>query len=64
MSLQIDYEKEMEKLDLTAQPPLQEPQRQYYYIKKCRHIVSKLAAQLGRPLTASTVTFGCPKNNV
>ncbi len=62
MSLQIDYEKEMERLDLTGQPPLLEPQRQYYFIKKCRRLVSELSGQLGRPLTASTVTFGCQMN--
>lgn len=62
MSLQIDYEKELEELDLSAQPPQDETKRQYYYIKKCRSLVSKMSEELGRPLTASTVTFGCQMN--
>lgn len=62
MSLQIDYEKELDALDLAAQPPQEEPKRQYYYLKKCRMLVAKMSEELGRPLTASTVTFGCQMN--
>ena len=62
MSLQIDYEKELDALDLTEQPPQEEPKRQYYYLKKCRMLVAGMAEELGRPLTASTVTFGCQMN--
>lgn len=63
MSLQIDYEKELASLDLSAQPPAEEPKRQYYYIKKCRELVAQISKELGRPLTASTVTFGCQMNS-
>mgnify|MGYP006922409017 CR=1 FL=1 len=35
--------------DLTLPPPEREPQRQYYFIKKCREIVKKKSEELGRP---------------
>ena len=43
------------------EPPVREPERQYYYMAKCREIVRKKTEELGRPLTASIRTFGCPK---
>lgn len=46
-------------IDLNSPPPTEEPARQYYYIKKCREIVKKQSEELGRPLFAATVTFGC-----
>lgn len=52
----------LEKIDLWQEAPMEEPYRQYYYIKKCRQIVEKMSRELGRPLTASTVTFGCQMN--
>ncbi len=48
--------------DLTQQPPEQEPERQYYYIKKCREIVKKKSEELGRPLYACSVCMGCQMN--
>ncbi len=48
--------------DLTQQPPEQEPERQYYYIKKCREIIKKKSEELGRPLYACTVSMGCQMN--
>ncbi|MDO4344421.1 MAG: tRNA (N6-isopentenyl adenosine(37)-C2)-methylthiotransferase MiaB [Eubacteriales bacterium] len=62
MSLQKDYEKELEQFDLSMAPPEEEPQRQYYFIKKCRALVKRMEQEAGRPLTASTVTFGCQMN--
>ncbi len=61
-TIQIDYEKEFEAIDLTMTPPDTEPKRQYYFMKKCRTLVSALAEQLGRTPTASAVTFGCQMN--
>ena len=46
--------------DLTLPPPEREPQRQYYFIKKCREIVKKKSEELGRPLYACSVCMGCP----
>lgn len=42
--------------------PKTEPQRQYYFMEKCRERVAELSTQLGRPLTASPITFGCQMN--
>ena len=47
--------------DLMKDPPEHEPERQYYFIKRCREIVKKKSEELGRPLTACSVCFGCPK---
>ncbi len=52
----------MDKIDLIQEVPEQEPARQYYYIEKCRQAVDKRAEELGRPLTACCVTFGCQMN--
>ncbi len=42
--------------------PETEPERQYYFIRECREIVKKKEAELGHPLTACCVTFGCQMN--
>ena len=41
---------------------LTEAERQYYYMEQCRQWVEKQVIELGRPLTASVVTFGCQMN--
>lgn len=48
----------IESMDLTQEPPSQEPERQYWYMKKARELVKARSQELGRPLTACTVTFG------
>lgn len=50
------------KIDLTAEPPAEEPARQYYYIAKCRQYVKSASERLGRTLTSTVVTFGCQMN--
>ena len=42
--------------------PMDEPERQYYFIEKCRGIVSKMSEELGRPVYYTVVTFGCQMN--
>lgn len=42
--------------------PMEEPERQYYFIEKCRGIVSKMSQELGRPVYYTVVTFGCQMN--
>lgn len=54
-----DIEMLIEAQDLTLPPPEREPQRQYYFIKKCREIVKKKSEELGRPLYACSVCIGC-----
>ena len=61
----IDQEKwstileEYEHLDVA---PVTEPQRQYYFIKKCQQYVKQESEELGRPLYCKIVTFGCQMN--
>ena len=31
----------LESIDLSSQPPLEEPARQYYFLKKCRVFVAE-----------------------
>lgn len=55
------------KLDLTEYEnltiiPETEPERQYYYMAKCKTLLSKLEEVLGRKLTACINTFGCQMN--
>lgn len=42
--------------------PETEPERQYYFIRECRNILKRKEEELGRPLTACCVTFGCQMN--
>lgn len=53
-----EYRLRMEAQDLTKQPPTEEPERQYYFMKKCREIVKKKSEELGRPLTCYLKSFG------
>lgn len=53
---------DFDNIDLSQPAPVQEPERQYYYIAKCRQYVKKQSEELGRPLLFSTQTFGCQMN--
>ena len=50
-------------MELTKEPPIKEPERQYWFMKKARQLVQEKEKELGRPLTACTVTFGCQMNS-
>lgn len=52
----------IDNIDLTVEAPVTEPQRQYYYMAKCRDYISNKAKELGRPLKACVNTFGCQMN--
>lgn len=54
----------LDEINLTQEPPAAEPERQYYFMAKCRALVQALSEKLGRQATACTKTFGCPKNDV
>ena len=41
---------------------MEEPQRQYWFMKKARQLVKEQSEKLGRPLTANITTFGCQMN--
>ncbi len=53
---------DLKSFDLKQKPPLKEPERQYYYIAKCRELVGQKAKTLGRSLTYHVTTFGCQMN--
>ncbi len=55
---------DLKSLDLKQEPPVKEPERQYYYIAKCRELVGQKAKTLGRSLTYHVTTFGCQMNAV
>lgn len=42
--------------------PVQEPERQMYFIEKMRELVQKKSQEKGRPLTCMINTFGCQMN--
>lgn len=50
------------KTDLNLEAPIQEPDRQYYYIAKCRELVRDMEKKKGRRLRACVNTFGCQMN--
>ncbi|MDE6874641.1 MAG: tRNA (N6-isopentenyl adenosine(37)-C2)-methylthiotransferase MiaB [Lachnospiraceae bacterium] len=53
---------DLDKIDLTQSPPEHEPERQYYFMAKCREYVRAESKRLGRPLTCGAFTFGCQMN--
>ncbi len=62
MNYNEEFESRLAEIDTNAPVPTEEPARQYYFIKKCREIVKKKSDEIGRPLTACSVTFGCQMN--
>ncbi len=53
---------EFDKAYSGPNPPAKEPERQYYFIGKCRKLLEKEQERLGRPLTFHVTTFGCQMN--
>ncbi len=62
MGYMEDIEVMVDKQDLTLPPPAKEPERQYYFIGKCREIIRRKSEEAGRPLYACSVCFGCQMN--
>ena len=56
------FEKKLEQIDINKEPPTNDTERQYYFIKKARKYVKEESEKLGRPLFFATVTFGCQMN--
>lgn len=52
----------LDEIDLSLEAPLEEPQRQYYFIAKLRRIAEEKSRRIGRPLTSCIRTFGCQMN--
>ena len=57
-----EFEKKLEQIDINKEPPADDTERQYYFIKKARKYVKEESEKLGRPLFFATVTFGCQMN--
>ena len=55
-------QQEIQMMDLSAPAPMQEPQRQYYFLKRARELTAGKERELGRPLTCCVTTFGCQMN--
>ncbi len=53
---------DLDRVNTKCSPPDFEPQRQYYFMAKCRQIVKAESERLGRPLYACIQTFGCQMN--
>lgn len=53
---------DFDNIDLTQNPPQEEPDRQYYYIAKARQYLQEKSRKKGRPLTFCVNTFGCQMN--
>ena len=55
-------ERNINEIDITKSAPESEPERQYYYMAKCKKQIEQEEKQLGRKLTACVTTFGCQMN--
>ena len=55
-------EMNLEQFTTYKEAPTQEPERQYYFMAKCREQVQKLTGQYGHVPTCCVTTFGCQMN--
>jgi tRNA-2-methylthio-N6-dimethylallyladenosine synthase len=62
MSNQLELQEIINHIDLSMNAPAEEPDRQYYYIAKCKELVTEQSKKAGRPLTFFVTTFGCQMN--
>lgn len=53
---------DLDKIDIYAEPPIEEPARQYYFMAKCREWVREFERKNGRRPFFFTQTFGCQMN--
>ncbi len=53
---------DLDKIDVTLEPPTEEPAHQYYFMAKCREWVRVFEQKKGCFPTASIQTFGCQMN--
>lgn len=54
--------KDFNNIDINSAPPIDDNQRQYYYMAKVREYVDKKSKELGRDLYCCIQTFGCQMN--
>jgi tRNA-2-methylthio-N6-dimethylallyladenosine synthase len=62
MEENISNKIDLNKIDISTEPPAEEPARQYYFMAKCREWVRKFEQKSGRLPTACVTTFGCQMN--
>ena len=62
MSALTDYEAQLAHMILSEEAPLEEPDRQRWFMKKAHMLVEKKSRELGRPMRALVKTFGCQMN--
>lgn len=53
---------DLDQIDISTVPPLEEPERQYYFMAKMREVVRSEAKRLGRPLRVFNLVVGCQMN--
>ncbi len=58
-----NFDIDFSKIDINAEEPFNEPERQYFYIAKLRNWCLGEKERLGRPLTYCITTFGCQMNS-
>jgi len=51
-----------EGIDIMVSAPMNEPERQYYFIEKAKELLKENSEKIGRPLTFCVTTFGCQMN--
>lgn len=52
----------LDNIDISGEAPVNDPERQHYFMAKAREIVKKKSDELGRPLYSKVTTFGCQMN--
>ena len=57
-----EIEQAVKDIDITLPPPENEPERQYYFIRKLREWMDEKKKEKGRNLTCCVNTFGCQMN--
>lgn len=55
-------ETDLDKINLYMEPPEKEPERQYYFMRKCQEWVREYEKKNGSSPTACVTTFGCQMN--
>ena len=53
---------DLNKIDIHAEPPVEEPARQYYFMARCKEWVKDFEQKNGRLPSFCVTTFGCQMN--
>ena len=63
-SREMYKEMNLDLIDVNAEPPIEEPSRQYYFMAKCQQWVRDFEQKSGRLPKACIVNMGCQMNAV